>query len=373
MPTSFLATGADVVSNAQTSFNTNRPPSDGDLTLNGGSQPFADDAIIEFFATGEDANGELGGGSAFTGFKVYASQADYDAGIVQFDYQPQNPGQTGTVQGDGSGVGDCYISFNNVFVSSDAGAPSLSGRIFVAPGTDAANQIGSFATARFMDVDFNNDGDFDDPNEAGNGKFSPQKSVPICFGADTLIATERGQVRMADLAVGDRVFTRDNGLQVIRWIGGRALSPLELLQNSHLRPVVIRKGALGRDLPERDLTVSPNHRMLWVSAQAQLYFNETEVLTSAKSLLPCAGVARGGTETVRYMHMLFDRHEVVLANGVWSESFLPSDYSVSGMDAATRAEVLELFPELATNPEATPFGAARRDLRPREMAVLLAQ
>ena len=105
MSVTFTATGADVVSSAGTSFNTNGPNQDGDLRITSGQKPFPDEYVIEFTATGEDANGELGGGSGITGIKVYASADDFANGIVLFEYPPQNPGQTATIQGAGSGSG----------------------------------------------------------------------------------------------------------------------------------------------------------------------------------------------------------------------------------------------------------------------------
>lgn len=275
MSVTFTATGADVVSSAGTSFNTNGPNQDGDLRITSGQKPFPDEYVIEFTATGEDANGELGGGSGITGIKVYASADDFANGIVLFEYPPQNPGQTGTIQGDGSGSGDSYISFNSVFPKPLPEAPALDGRIFVAPGSGAANQIGSFETRRFEDVDFNGDGDFDDGNEAGNGRFAPQKSV-ICFTPGTLLVTKHGARAIEDLRPDDQVFTCDNGMQPVAWVGQTTLSARELALRPELCAVRIAAGALGGGLPERDVLVSPNHRMLVSDARAVLHFGERD-------------------------------------------------------------------------------------------------
>ncbi|MEM9437651.1 MAG: Hint domain-containing protein [Pseudomonadota bacterium] len=369
MAVSFVATGADFVSNASTTFNTTGPGQDGDFRLAGGTKPFPDEYVIEFFALGEDSNGELGQGSGFTGIKVYASADDFNNGVVLFDYQPQNSGQTGTVQGDGSGVGDCYISFNSVF-PAPPGAPALSGRLFVAPGTDAANQIGSFETRRFEDIDFNGDGDFGDPNEAGNGKFAPEKGV-ICFTPGTMIVTNQGLRAVETLREGDLVFTRDNGMQPVAWVGSTTLSPRALQRQPSLAPVRIAAGSLGSGLPQRDVVVSPNHRMLIAHARAALHFGESEVLVAAKHLVGQPGVTRASPLAgLTYAHVLCERHQILMADGLWSESFQPGAPTVRSLESEMRQELVSLFPELRAHGGGQAFPAARRTLKAYEARVL---
>jgi hypothetical protein len=68
--------------------------------------------------------------------------------------------------------------------------------------------------------------------------------------------------------------------------------------------------------------------------------------------------------------MMFDRHEVLLANGAWSESFQPGDYSLKGIGNAQRQELFELFPDLRTAPGVQGYGAARKTLLRHEAALL---
>lgn len=176
----------------------------------------------------------------------------------------------------------------------------------------------------------------------------PPAAVPVCpcFTPGTMLATPHGEKPIEDLVVGDRIITRDNGLQDIRWIGRRGLTRVELLANPHLKPVLIRAGSLGDSLPDRDMLVSPNHRMLVANDKTALYFEEHEVLVSAKHLIDQKGVKQVETLGTQYLHLMFDRHEVVLANGAWSESFQPGDRSLGGMGNAQRNEISELFPDL---------------------------
>jgi len=165
--------------------------------------------------------------------------------------------------------------------------------------------------------------------------------------------------------------TRDNGLQEVRWFGARHLDWAALCANPHLKPVLIRQGSLGHGLPERDMLVSPNHRMLVANDRTALYFEEHEVLVAAKHLVGARGVQSVDAAGVTYLHMLFDRHEVILADGAWTESFQPGDWTMKGMGNAQRQEIFEIFPELRTSQGLADYQAARRTLKKHEAAILL--
>jgi hypothetical protein len=200
--------------------------------------------------------------------------------------------------------------------------------------------------------------------------FNIERVVP-CFTPGTLIATPEGERLIEDLKVGDRVITRDNGIQEIRWMGRKDLSSFELTRKPHLNPVLIQKGALGKNLPEHDILVSPNHRVLVANDKAALYFEEREVLVAAKHLTSLDGVDEVISNGVAYIHIMFDQHEVVLSNGAWTESFQPGDYSLRGIGDAQRAEILELFPELEHADGIKGYASARRSLKRHEAALLL--
>jgi len=193
-----------------------------------------------------------------------------------------------------------------------------------------------------------------------------------CFTPGTLIATPKGERRVEDLQVGDRVITRDNGIQEIRWMGQRSLNGRELAYSEHLNPVLIRQGALGSGLPERDMMVSPNHRVLVSNDKTALYFEDREVLVSAKHLTGLPGVDVVEVSDITYIHFMCDQHEVVLSDGAWTESFQPGDQSLKGIGNAQRNEIYELFPELKTSEGKEAYQAARRSLKKHE-ALLLVQ
>ncbi len=210
-----------------------------------------------------------------------------------------------------------------------------------------------------------------DGNETGTLEFEEIEEIVPCFTPGTLIATPRGERLVEELREGDTVITRDNGIQEIRWIGTRKLSWRDLMLAEHLQPVLIRAGSLGEGLPERDMLVSPNHRVLVSNDRTALYFEESEVLVAAKHLIDNRGIFQVPSKGASYIHFMFDRHEVVLSNGAWTESFQPGDYSLKGVGNAQRIEILELFPELECDTGIAAYGAARRTLKKHEARVLL--
>ncbi|MDD9742611.1 MULTISPECIES: Hint domain-containing protein [Marinovum] len=195
-----------------------------------------------------------------------------------------------------------------------------------------------------------------------------------CFTPGTLIKTLRGEVPVEALRVGDRVLTRDNGYQMIRWVGARRLDASQLAGAPALRPIHIRRGALGPETPDRDMKVSPQHRVLVGNAATQMWFGEEEVLVAATHLTCLDGVEVAGAEAaVTYVHILFDQHEVVLSDGIWTESFQPGDMTLAALDGDQRAELLALFPELAARDNLHQvYPAARATLKAHQARVLFA-
>lgn len=209
--------------------------------------------------------------------------------------------------------------------------------------------------------------------DAGAGddilNFANIENVVACFTPGAMILTDQGEVAVENLHPGDRVLTRDNGFQTIRWTGRRDLSLAELIADPRFNPVCIPAGALGAGLPERDMVVSPQHRMLLTGTLAELMFGEHEVLVPARHLVGWAGITQRQTRGISYIHILFDQHEIVRADGAWSESFQPGGQMLDGLDGVQREEILALFPELAGG---EPFPCARLTLKAREAQALLA-
>jgi hypothetical protein len=195
-----------------------------------------------------------------------------------------------------------------------------------------------------------------------NGDLTPGDARLICFTRGTLIKTDQGERPIEDLAAGDMVLTMDHEYQPIRWIGSSKRAA-----TGDLAPILIRKSALGND---RDLRVSPQHRMLLQGWQAEMLFGEVEVLATAKSLLNDHSIIRDEGGEVEYFHMLFDTHEIIYAEGCLSESFHPGKKGWKALDQATRDEILTLFPQLADG-NLNDYGpAARMSLKHKEGKLL---
>lgn len=176
------------------------------------------------------------------------------------------------------------------------------------------------------------------------------RAVSPCFTPGTQIATDRGWRPVELLRRSDRVVTRDNGLKRIAWVGRRDLSFADLHELSGLRPILVRKGAFGQGTPVRDMLVSPSHRFLVKTLSG----GGNETLFAARELTFRRGVQGVSVLGVSYVHLLLEAHEVILADGVWTESFHPDDETLMGLGPNTRNEILALFPEIET------LGAARR-------------
>jgi hypothetical protein len=173
-----------------------------------------------------------------------------------------------------------------------------------------------------------------------------------CFTRDTAIMTAGGMRAAQDLRAGDRVLTRDNGFQTITWAGRKNMVMGDLATTPDMRPVLIRRGALGGDCPSRDMIVSPNHRVL-------IRQDGGEVLMAAKHLTHLAGVSFAAMTDVTYIHFMCERHEIVQSDGAWTESFQPNCDAMQAIDSAQRAELLALFPELAFANGRAAYGVAR--------------
>lgn len=207
--------------------------------------------------------------------------------------------------------------------------------------------------ARYVKTGGTNDGD------------SSYLSFVPCFAAGTLIRTPEGNRPIETLKEGDLVITKDNGARPIRLVAMRDIEFSS--ENEHLKPIEIKAGRLGKGLPSRTLVVSPQHRMLLVSASGE------EVLGLAKGLTKLPGIRlKHGCKQVTYIHLLFDRHEIIFADDAPTESFRPGPVALGSMEAAVQSELLEIFPDLRTDPDTALGEPARPLLRLREVRELVA-
>jgi Hint domain len=231
------------------------------------------------------------------------------------------------------------------------------GARYTAYSYNVVNSSQTFATSEGLVFRPNADGSYPPVGkalnvvQAGEGPTGATSNLyglydePPCFTPGTLIDTATGPRRVEDLRVGDQVCTRDNGPQTLRWVGQARLSQADLLARPKHAPVLVRAGALGNGLPRRDLLLSPQHRVLFSGWQAELHFAEAEVLVPALALLGDKAFRPAVTGGVHYLHLLFDRHEIIFAEGAWVESLLPEWLTTSNLSPALREELALLAPD----------------------------
>jgi hypothetical protein len=187
-------------------------------------------------------------------------------------------------------------------------------------------------------------------------------SIP-CFVAGTLIETELGPRPVERLRPGERVMTQDNGLQPLRWSGQRRVRA-----EGDFAPIYIAPGTFG---PHRAVALSPLHRVLVRDSLAELLFGEAEVLVAARDLVNGRSVRPVPGGWVDYVHLLFDDHQVVFAEGLASESFLPGPQVKHSFEADMVNEICALFPEIDPETGEGYGPSARRALRRFEAAILV--
>jgi len=179
------------------------------------------------------------------------------------------------------------------------------------------------------------------------GAFSSDPPSFPCFAEGTLIETATGPLPIEILKIGDLVKTRDRGLQPIAWAGHARVDG-----SGNAAPVRIPAGALDN---WRDLYVSPQHRILRTDTRAELYFGDAECLVAAKHLIGLNGITSSPRHAVTYHHILCPNHEVILSEGLPTETLHLGHMALDLLGPAARAEIAACAPDAAaTQPTARP-------------------
>lgn len=254
------------------------------------------------------------------------------------DISSSYPGDTITINV--AGVGNVSYTGTTFYLANGQ-------RVFT-PTDGQALQNGTFVSSTWV---------------SGQGPLLVSDLGPPCFVAGTLIETDQGLRAVEDLAVGDLVMTQDSGLQPLVWTGRRTV-----MGQGDFAPIRFAPDALGND---RALLVSPQHRILISGWRAELFFGEDEVFVAAKHLANGDTIHQMPMRDVSYHHFMCEKHEVVFAEGIATETFFPGDVMMDA-DPELRAEISALFPEFATATERGSIETARCVLRGREASVLSA-
>lgn len=142
--------------------------------------------------------------------------------------------------------------------------------------------------------------------------FSPEifdVDFAVCYLRGTRIMTAHGEVAVEDLKEGDLVVCRFGGLRAVRWIGRQSVPGT--VQNADVRAIRFAPGAIADAVPRAPLFVSAGHSML---------IGESLVLAS--DLMNGITITREGhRDRWDYFQIDLGVHDLVLAEGAWSETF----------------------------------------------------
>jgi hypothetical protein len=153
------------------------------------------------------------------------------------------------------------------------------------------------------------------PDENIRGiSFAPTEGSP-CYCPGTLILTERGEVPVETLAIGDKLMTKAAILRPIKWIGRRSYGGRFVMGRTDILPICIKAGALDDNVPRRDLWVSPHHALYLegVLIEAKDLVNEVSIVQAER------------VDRVEYFHVELESHDVIMAEGALAESFIDDD------------------------------------------------
>lgn len=193
----------------------------------------------------------------------------------------------------------------------------------------------------------------------------------LCFARGTRIDGKEKPCLVEDIKIGDLIKNKAGEFVTVRWVGKSQLSSTKLARFPHLRPVQISAGALGADMPNENLTVSQQHRVYINDWRAELMFGFSEFLAPAKALINDSTITLAPiNDGVEYYHIMFDEHEIISANGQWTESFFPGGQALNMLEQAAKDELFEIFPELRDDDADTTYPMAAPCLKPFELKAL---
>lgn len=277
--------------------------------------------------------------------------------------QNNTPAETFRINGGADQVFDSSVVYNATITYSDGTSATITavvfqdtnGNTYLAPEFSAnADQLALQAgPIQSLTLDSLNSATF-----SGMTGDRQTWTFVTCYVRGTGILTQTGERAIETLGVGDMLQTRDHGLQPIRWIGQSTVVGM-----GKLAPIRIARGALGPDIPARDLYVSRQHRMLLQSKVALRMFGSAEILVPAAKLISVPGIeASPAPGPISYFHVLTGAHEIIYAQGAPSETLLTGPQARLSMGAEALEEIETLFPGLMQD-DASPARPIFRDRR----------
>lgn len=163
----------------------------------------------------------------------------------------------------------------------------------------------------------------------------------------TVISTKSGDTAVEDLRPGDLIKTRDNNYQPLRWIGSCTLNQPDGESGDADYPLRIRADALGPMRPVQDLLVSPRFRILTNHPSCAALFGSSETLAPAVDLLDGDTIMRVRPASgLNFYNLMFDRHQIIEANGLETESYHPGNFGIAVMSLEMQAHLRQILQHL---------------------------
>ena len=149
--------------------------------------------------------------------------------------------------------------------------------------------------------------------ENAHSKFAQVACVSFTLGTHITMASG-AQRAVEELVVGDRILTRDDGVQTLQWVGTSTTRAV-----GEFAPIRIAAGTLNNTA---DLLVSPDHRLFIYQRTDELGAGRSELLVKARHLVNGTTVTEDKGGFVDYFQLLFDSHQIIYAEGIAAESML---------------------------------------------------
>ncbi|GAA6207334.1 hypothetical protein NBRC116601_06270 [Cognatishimia sp. WU-CL00825] len=173
-----------------------------------------------------------------------------------------------------------------------------------------------------------------------------------CISANGTVITPSGPRPASVIAKGDKVLTRDNGFQTVRWCTHQ-------LDHAAMPSLVeISAGAISEGKPDSDLCVTGSQRLLVTGTQVSESFGASEVLVRAGDLLHLDGFEEVH-EHVGFVALVFDQHEIMRVNQTWVASLQPDHVCRNHLSKLQCEELFKIFPALKGLPIERSYPAAR--------------
>ncbi len=271
---------------------------------------------IDFSAVSGTSGGTLdltgeGSGSAFT--------SSFTAAISGFTGDGGTAALSDIIDVTGTGNAGDHVKWTQTGTSGTLQVENASNTVLESLTLD-----GSFGQQRFV------------LTETGSTDQITYNNSAPCYRRGTLIEAARGQKKVEALKIGDKVRTASGALRPIKWIGQRSYAGRFVMGRKDILPVCIKAGALGENVPARDLWVSPNHAMYFQGDHLNGVLIEAKDLVNGVSIVQAKAV-----ESIDYVHIELDSHDVIIAEGAPAETFIDDDSRAMFLNAHDYATLFD--------------------------------